>query len=340
MKILQEKLKAETGANKVRVYNLVIAMLPSDETNFTANLQVLVDSLIAHMSDESFVILNTLMYVLDSDSPMCLEIYTKALTCAIHGGDFDRFRELFLKFDSLMRSWKVSAETKQSSLAALCTELFKTDDQKLALQVATVYLKSATSATPQIVEIASKAMRLCISTPGFYDLHTIHDLPVYAELPQSILREAFELLCSGDLVNFTKFSKKNSTDLTKLGLVEAQCIEKAQTLSFSQFCKQNLSQTIAYDEIAKALNIIADEVESHVMTAIYAGLVDGKLDQLNKTFVISRVSLQIFGDAEWTSLDGKFKQWRQSLDKVLGIVESLKSEIDTPPTAKMTSVGH
>jgi translation initiation factor 3 subunit M len=61
-----------------------------------------------------------------------------------------------------------------------------------------------------------------------------------------------------------------------------------------------------------------------VIDVIRAGLVEGKLSQLNQTFLIHRSTYRVFGDNQWREVASRLDMWRNSLVGVLQVIQAEK----------------
>jgi len=61
-----------------------------------------------------------------------------------------------------------------------------------------------------------------------------------------------------------------------------------------------------------------------VIDVIRAGLVEGKLSQLNQTFLIHRSTYRVFGDNQWREVASRLDLWRNSLQGVLQVIQQEK----------------
>ena len=61
-----------------------------------------------------------------------------------------------------------------------------------------------------------------------------------------------------------------------------------------------------------------------VIDVIRAGLVEGKLSQLNQTFLIHRATYRVFGENQWREVASRLDMWRNSLTGVLGVIRQEK----------------
>jgi translation initiation factor 3 subunit M len=85
------------------------------------------------------------------------------------------------------------------------------------------------------------------------------------------------------------------------------------------------TRALPYAHIAKALQIPAEDVEMWVIDVIRAGLVEGKLSQLNQTFLIHRSTYRVFGENQWREVASRLDMWRNSLMGVLQVISAEKT---------------
>jgi translation initiation factor 3 subunit M len=86
---------------------------------------------------------------------------------------------------------------------------------------------------------------------------------------------------------------------------------------------------LPYSIITRRLHIPSEEVELWVIDVIRAGLVEGKLSQLNQTFLIHRSTYRSFGTSEWEEIGVRLESWKQSLRNILEVVKSAREQAST-----------
>jgi translation initiation factor 3 subunit M len=87
------------------------------------------------------------------------------------------------------------------------------------------------------------------------------------------------------------------------------------------------TRSLPYSTIASSLSIPSEDVEMWVIDVIRAGLVEGKLSQLNQTFLIHRSTYRVFGDSQWREVAGRLDMWRSSLLGVLKVIQQEKENV-------------
>ena len=69
-------------------------------------------------------------------------------------------------------------------------------------------------------------------------------------------------------------------------------------------------------------------MEMWVIDVIRAGLVEGKLSQRERMFLIHRTTYRVFGEKQWREVATRLEQWRESLRGVREVIsrERIASE--------------
>ena len=65
-----------------------------------------------------------------------------------------------------------------------------------------------------------------------------------------------------------------------------------------------------------------------VIDVIRAGLVEGKLSQLNQTFLIHRSSYRVFGLDQWVEVSERLDVWKSTLRTVVEVVRAARESVD------------
>lgn len=65
-----------------------------------------------------------------------------------------------------------------------------------------------------------------------------------------------------------------------------------------------------------------------VIDVIRAGLVEGKLSQLNQTFLIHRSSYRVFGLDQWLEVSERLEVWKGTLRNIVEVVKAAREDVD------------
>jgi translation initiation factor 3 subunit M len=196
--------------------------------------------------------------------------------------------------------------------------------QLIALRTFTT--ESASS--PEARKLALQALKVALEAPNHYDFQDLTSLDAVQALRRSdtVYFELLELFTSESLDEFNEFKDEHE------GWIEAESFDKPAldrkmrllTLA-SLAASTGQARVLPYANIAKALQIPQDDVEMWVIDVIRAGLVEGKLSQMNKTFLIHRSTYRVFGDNQWREIAARLDMWKTSLTGVLGVIRHEKA---------------
>lgn len=65
-----------------------------------------------------------------------------------------------------------------------------------------------------------------------------------------------------------------------------------------------------------------------VIDVIRARLVEGKLSQLNQTFLIHRSSYRVFGLDQWLEVSERLEVWKNTLRNILDVVGAARESVE------------
>lgn len=139
--------------------------------------------------------------------------------------------------------------------------------------------------------------------------------------------ELLEIFSAELLDDFNDFKDEHDTWIEEQGLGDPILYRKMRLLTLASLAASTQSRSLPYQQIARALQIPSEDVEMWVIDVIRAGLVEGKLSQLNQTFLIHRSTYRVFGEKQWTEVQGRLDTWRSSLEGVLSVVKQEREKM-------------
>lgn len=172
----------------------------------------------------------------------------------------------------------------------------------------------------QVVALAKEVVLRAIGMDNFF---AFEDLLQYSSIQKLKGTEEYELLdifLNGTLSTYQEFAKSHA------GLIQdaEKNIHKMRLLSLASLGSENLARELTYADIAKNLQIQEEEVEMWVIDVIRAGLVEAKLDQLNKTVIVHRSIYRVFGQEQWKKLSTSLSAWKENLNEILAVIGNAK----------------
>merc|ERR1712176_1501939 len=135
------------------------------------------------------------------------------------------------------------------------------------------------------------------------------------------------IFLSGTVNDLRDFNakKKNLFEEHKLSYDDA--LSKIRLLTLATLAHGRSEMSLG--EVAQALEESEDSVEPWVVRAISEGVIDGRIDQMNKKVLVKSAFQRKFEKEEWAFLDTKLTQWIDNLESVIKFISDQKSMKDT-----------
>lgn len=209
-------------------------------------------------------------------------------------------------------------------------------------------LKALRTYTPDDEELSSeeaqklslRALKAAFLSPTHFDFHDLTSLPAIRALESSheIYSELLEIFSEKELEDYDDFREEHDTFVEDEGLDASKLHRKMRLLTLASLAAAANNKELEYARIAKALSIPAEDVEMWVIDVIRAGLVEGKLSQQKKMFLVHRTTYRVFGDKQWREVGSKVEQWRTSLKAVKEVISRERQQAETQKEREMHEV--
>ena len=169
-------------------------------------------------------------------------------------------------------------------------------------------------------------MDLCLSAlcgEGVFNFGEIIASPIFNDLkgtPYEYLVILLECGARGDVLGFRsaadRYSKEIASQPSLVGRSEA-VNEKITLLALVNmvFERPSLERTLQFDDIADRIGVTLDQVEWVVMRALSLHLIEGTMDQVEKSVDVTWVMPRVLSDAQMRELAGRFGEWAVKVSK-------------------------
>eukprot|EP00931_Biecheleriopsis_adriatica_P006264 TRINITY_DN10768_c0_g2_i1.p1 TRINITY_DN10768_c0_g2~~TRINITY_DN10768_c0_g2_i1.p1 ORF type:complete len:422 (+),score=129.46 TRINITY_DN10768_c0_g2_i1:44-1309(+) len=178
-------------------------------------------------------------------------------------------------------------------------------------------------------EVADATIQLikdAIALPSviqFDDILALDTVQALRKTNQEGLVKLCEVFLSGTVDDLKDFQKKNGKVFEDHGLNYQEVMSKIRLLTLATMA-QGQSE-LSLDDIAKRLEESPTNVEPWVVRAISEGVIDGRIDQLNRKVLVKSSFQRKFEKAEWAFLDSKLTQWVDNLEQVIKFLGEQKN---------------
>lgn len=228
-----------------------------------------------------------------------------------------------------LSSWDLDSDDVESLYIAIADVAQVSGDAAMSydyLLKALGTIPAASTSEPESLQLAKRALTAALSNPNIYDFTPLTASDSIQALRKSdpTLFELLEIFASDDYSSYIDFLETNSLESLSLASVSSILDTKTRLLTIASLAASAPNRSLPYTMISSALQIPQEDVEMWVIDTIRAGLVEGKLSQLKGEFLVQRATYRVFGEKQWSEIQGRLLVWRRSLEGVLGVIRSEK----------------
>lgn len=257
-------------------------------------------------------------------------VFQSVLEVVKESNNFDILRSQLNNIDRWIAEWETESDDQRKLYLAV-SDVAKEDGEEdeayeyLVRALRTIEPKQASS--DEARQLSLKALKTALQHPTHFDFQDLTSLDSIQALRQSDpdYIELLDIFTSETLEEYNDFKDDHEGWIDAQGLDSAVLNRKMRLLTLASLAAQNhQTRQVSYAQIQRALQIPAEEVEMWVIDVIRAGLVEGKLSQLNQLFLIHRSTYRVFGENQWREVAARLDMWKTSLTGVLQVIRKEK----------------
>ena len=290
-----------------------------------------------HGSSLAIITLTTIFNVLPVDSENRFHVFKSILKVIRSTSSTSAFEALTPQLKKNVPQWLQAWELDDEDIISLYTTIAEVASSSGNKNMEYEYLLHAlesippsSASKPESHKIAKQTLTAAFVNPAVTDFTPLTESDTIQALRESDsqLFDFLEIYASGDYAAYLDFTK--DTSLSSLGLEAASpALEtKIRLLTLASIAASSSNRSVPYTKISEALQVPEDEVEMWVIDTIRAGLVEGKLSQLKKEFLVQRATYRVFGEKHWLEIQGRLMVWRRSLENVLSVVRNERERFE------------
>lgn len=240
---------------------------------------------------------------------------------------FDLLRPQLKNLDAWLLAWETDEEDQRKlflEIAHVAADAGEESESYTYLLRALRTIPPDEVSTPESHSLAIRALKAALTHPSHFDFQDLTASDPIQALRKSDPEwyELLETFNADTLDDYNDFCESHDSFLSDSGLNADILYRKMRLLTLASLAASTPSRSLPYAHVARALQVPPEDVEMWVIDVIRAGLVEGKLSQLNQTFLIHRTTYRVFGEKQWTEVQGRLDTWRGSLNAVLEVVRS------------------
>ncbi|EYE93283.1 PCI domain protein [Aspergillus ruber CBS 135680] len=238
--------------------------------------------------------------------------------------------QLTTQLPNWLAAWELNEEDAQKLHLAVAETAQAAGDNGLAqthVLEALQTIPADKASSKEARELAIRALTTALKQPTIFDFTslTASDAVQALRSSDSTLFELLEIFTSDTLDAYDAFISASPLASISGGVLTDAgdaLQDKMRLLTLTSLAASTPSRSLPYSTIASALRVPAEDVEKWVIDTIRAGLVEGKLSQLRQEFLVHRATYRVFGEKQWSEVQGRLMVWRRSLESVLGVIRN------------------
>ena len=320
-------------------YNLLVHLVRQSPNNdkflpkICQNLSQPISSSPSHGPGLALSILSTIFNTLPSSNDVRYHVFLAILRVIRASSLFETLRPQLKNLDSWIAEWETDAEDQRAlylMIADVAAEAGEANESYNYLIRALRTIPPADVSTEESQSLSIRALKAALSYPSHFDFQDLTALDSIQALRNShpTHYELLELFNAELLDDYNDFLTTHPDFLSSESLPEDVLERKMRLLTLASIAASSATRSLPYGQIASALQVPSGDVEMWVIDVIRAGLVEGKLSQLNKTFLIHRSTYRVFGEKQWVEVSGRLDTWRTSLEGVLAVVKGEREKLN------------
>ena len=272
-------------------------------------------------------LLTTIFNILPPDADTRYHVFLAILRVVRTSSSFDVLRSQLNQLDAWIAQWETDEEDQRKlylQIADVAAEAGEEGESYLYLLRGLRTFQPDDAGSKEAHDLAIKALQAALIHPSHFDFQDLTSADPIQGLRKSEpdWYELLEIFNAELLDDYNDFLESHDDFLEDNNLPASVLHRKMRLLTLASLAASTQSRSLPYQHIQRALQIPSEEVEVWVIDVIRAGLVEGKLSQLNQTFLIHRSTYRVFGEKQWQEVQGRLDTWRASLEGVLGVVRA------------------
>ncbi|KAF2669690.1 PCI-domain-containing protein [Microthyrium microscopicum] len=276
-----------------------------------------------HGSGLALTVLETMFNIIPADDDARFHVFMAILSVIKNTNNYDALRPQLDSLKEWLAAWDIDEEDQRKlylTIADIAKESGEDEDSYQNIIKALRTFSADDSSSKEARDLALSALKTSLQSPTHFDFHDLTTLDAVQALRKSdaIYFELLELFTTDTYEDLADFQDEHDGWLDAEKFDKELLTRKIRLLTLASIAASTgQKRELPYSQIAKALMIKEEDVEMWVIDVIRSGLVEGKLSQLDKTFLIHRSTYRIFGENQWREIAARLDMWRNSLSSVL-----------------------
>jgi len=325
--LILSKIKSERDLESI--FNLEIAIcIKSNLKQLLIRLADIISESPNGKPSRKMKILNNIYSNLEVNDPLRYNIYLAIVKFSAKNDYMDIILNHLVHLDLWLKNWNASVEQKRELFLTLRNFLIETNHSMEAYECLFKYLLTFENADENTLnsskDNAREAIKDAINNESIFNFEELLKLRAIQNLSSEPCFELAKVFLAGDIKEYQNFISSHNNILNELSLNGEECTKKIRMLTLVSVVGDEIPGRVAYSAVQEALDIPEEEVELIILDVIRAGLIDAKMNQLDKTIIVNRATPRQFTENEWKKLDTRIDEWKNNLKDILKVIANAK----------------
>ncbi|KAK3329026.1 hypothetical protein B0H66DRAFT_465207 [Apodospora peruviana] len=323
-------------------YNLLIHLvLQSKEPKkylptICANLLKPITTSPAHGFTLASNALSTIFNLLDQKNPLRYNVFTQIVRFVRQHGQFELLKPRLKNLELWLEEWDTDEEDQRKLYVDVSDAAHEAGDDEesyhyLIKALGTIDRDDQEEVTSEEAQkLSLRAIRMALGSPNRFDFQDLRVLPSVGALSDShpIYAQLLDIFTEQDLEDYNDFREEHEGWIEKEKLDHERLQRKMRLLTFASLAASTPNREIPYANIAHSLQIPIEDVEMWTIDVIRSKLVEGRLSQQQKVFLVHRTTYRVFGEKQWRELGTRVDQFKSVVDRLITVVRKAQSDVD------------
>ncbi|KAK3995489.1 hypothetical protein QBC44DRAFT_389473 [Cladorrhinum sp. PSN332] len=280
--------------------------------------------------------LSAIFNLIDQKDPLRYKVFQQIVRFIRQHGQFELLKPRLKNLDAWFSEWQISEPLQRELLVDVSDAAEDSGDEEEAYH----YLLKAIAtfdredqeeiASEEAQRLSLKALKMAISSPTRFDFQDLRSLPSVQALndSQPVYSQLLDIFTEQDLEDYNDFRDEHEGWIEKEKLDHDKLQRKMRLLTFASLAASTPNREIPYANIAKALQIPSEDVEMWTIDVVRAKLVEGRLSQKQKVFLVHRTTYRVFGEKQWRELGTRVDQFKVVVDRLTSVVRKAQADAE------------
>ncbi|KAI0889861.1 PCI-domain-containing protein [Annulohypoxylon maeteangense] len=267
-------------------------------------------------------IFNLLKHDNERDSDLRFNVFMAILRFVKHNGFYETLKKSLPDVKGWLQQWESDEEDQRKLYTEVAEVALEAGDEETSYQYVLSALRTFDddeTKSEEAQKLALRALKTALLSPTHNDFQDLLAVPAIQSLSEShpLYHELLVIFAEKDLEDYNDFNDEHEGFIEKEQLDGDKLHRKIRLLTFASLAASTPNHEIPYANIEKALQIPSEEVEMWTIDVIRAGLVEGKLSQLKKVFLVHQTFYRVFGEKQWREVGDRVEGWKVIIRNVI-----------------------